>query len=92
MEVEKNEEAVFTAYTVYRVAMAQKKHRQVSLVDQKEEPSSSENSTPPMGLSKAAATRPTIDNNPHNFILTSSSCPACHEIPLLLVIAEVLVL
>ena len=37
------------------VVMAQKKHRHVSLVDQKLAPSSSENSTPPIGAPKAAA-------------------------------------
>ena len=38
------------------LTIAQKKHRHVSFVDQKEAPSSREKSTPPMGAPKAAAT------------------------------------
>ena len=91
---EKKEEAVFTAYTVYSVAIAQKKHRHVSFVDQNEEPSSKENSTPPIGLSKAAATRVIIqiDEAVSTSNCTSGGCPTGNEVPLLLVISKVLVL
>lgn len=62
-----NELAVLMTYSVNIVVIAQKKHLQVSLVDQKEAPSSRENSTPPIGAPKAAATpdkgfRPGIDD------------------------------
>ena len=48
--------AVFATYKVNTVTIAQKKARQVSFVDQKEDPSSNANSTPPIGAPKAAAT------------------------------------
>mmetsp|Transcript_19878 Transcript_19878/g.30501 ORF Transcript_19878/g.30501 Transcript_19878/m.30501 type:complete len:221 (-) Transcript_19878:705-1367(-) len=46
----------FKLYKVPRVIMAQKKARQVNFVDQYDAPSSSENSTPPMGALKAEQT------------------------------------
>lgn len=47
---------VLIANTVDTVIIAQKKHRHVSLVDQKDAPSSRLNKTPPIGAPKAAAT------------------------------------
>ena len=38
------------------MVIAQKKHRHVSFVDQKDAPSSNENKTPPIGAPNAAAT------------------------------------